>query len=149
MNEYITWKKDAIVLQPVYQMEKWKMEDKATTFELPDNQSISHTKKQDWKGEVMHLINNARFTGTEESTGILLGKTSRCSFKLKYYTMMAFKICHFDSYKLYLISFSISKMKQYSLHGSCACTQDADCTSVPCLSCLICGRLVFISGNRN
>lgn len=24
MNEYITWKKDAIVLQPVYKMEKWK-----------------------------------------------------------------------------------------------------------------------------
>ena len=45
----------------------------------------------------MHLIDNARFTGTQESTGILLGKTSRCSFKLKYYTMMAFKVCHFDS----------------------------------------------------
>ena len=45
----------------------------------------------------MHLINNACFTGTQESTGILLGKTSRRSFKLKNYTMMTFKICHFDS----------------------------------------------------
>ena len=43
MNEYITWKKDAVVLQPVYKMEKWK-KWKAITFELPDNQSISQTK---------------------------------------------------------------------------------------------------------
>ena len=45
----------------------------------------------------MHLINNACFTGTQESTGILLGETSRCSFKLKHYTMMTFKVSHFDS----------------------------------------------------
>lgn len=39
----------------------------------------------------MYLINNARFTGTQESTGIFLCKTSRCSFELKYNTMIAFK----------------------------------------------------------
>lgn len=45
----------------------------------------------------MHLINNARFTGAQESTGIFLRKTSRCSFELKYNTMIAFKVCNFDS----------------------------------------------------
>ena len=44
MNECITWKKDEIVIQPVYQNKKWRMEDNAITFELPESQSISHTK---------------------------------------------------------------------------------------------------------
>lgn len=83
---------------------KWKNEKNGRllhsnyqTINASRRPRITRQAKDDCKGEVMHLINNARFTGTQESTGILLGKTSRCSFKLKYYTMMAFNVCHFDS----------------------------------------------------
>ena len=76
--------------------EKWKtrlLHSNYQTIKASRKPRITRQAKNDCKGEVMHLINNARFTGTEECTGILLGKTSRCSFKLKYYTMIAFKVC--------------------------------------------------------
>lgn len=82
------------------QCSKWKNEEWKTRLLHSNYQTIkaSHTPRNKIEKErIMYLINNARFTGTQESTGIFLCKTSRCSFELKDNTMIAFKVCNFDS----------------------------------------------------
>lgn len=73
------------------------MEDILHSNYQPIKLSQTPRNKIEKERRITYLINNACFTGTQESTGIFLRKTSRCSFELKYNTTIAFKVCNFDS----------------------------------------------------